>query len=97
MKDLDTIEDRVHCSNPSLEDVVALIAELRKLREESRWIPVTERLPEEMAGVILAFVYQGNRNVTGDAYMNRGSWWSFGIEITDPIAWRPLPKAPEGG
>ena len=68
-----------------------------------RWIPVTERLPENCANV-LAYVV---RNAYGDedapyrkreiaiAYHVNGIWhvdWCSGV---DCIAWQPLPEPPK--
>ena len=74
------------------------------LKSIPRWIPVTERLPENCADV-LAYI---ERNAWGDedvpyrkreiaiAYHVNGMWHVDGCAGVDCIAWQPLPEPPEG-
>lgn len=60
----------------------------------SRWIPVSERLPEECSGVL---VYcPANYNIFL-AYLEQGKWYIFSPDgnesLNEPIvAWMPLPE-----
>ena len=71
-----------------------LVKEIARLREERRWIPVGERLPDEPRRM-LAFV----PSVYGPqvAFVSNGKWqdgteYSIGGRVTH---WQPLPPGPE--
>ncbi len=73
------------------------LTELKKLREQTRWIPVSERLPEDGEIVLIT---------SSDMYLsklkpwcgwkNRNNWYTFTANgsylIKYPIAWMPLPE-----
>ena len=75
-------------------------------RPQGEWIPVGERLPEEMQKVLVWFEYYryGNYNCMyqtyGFGYIYDGKWSSFingetGWQDARIIAWMPLPEPPE--
>ena len=93
---------------PISDAAIALEVALAAL-ERDRWIPVTERLPEEEA----VFVVRKFMGVKGQvppsvytevAYRIGDSWVADSDEYkiarhrhTDPLYWRPLPEPPEEG
>ena len=62
--------------------------------EAKRWIPVTERLPEQ-SGWLLTF---GQQRKTAVVYFSCDECWydddDYDIEVTH---WMPMPQAPENG
>lgn len=67
------------------------LKELKQLREQTRWIPVSERLPEIHKEVIVTDIE------TSDAYQSRyigdGHWeCDNGLFKNRIIAWMPLPE-----
>ncbi len=73
------------------------------VEKESEWIPVTERLPEEMEKVLIWFEYYryGDYNCMfqtyGFGYVIDGKWSPFingetGWRDYNVIAWMPLPE-----
>lgn len=73
------------------------------IKEESKWIPVSERLPEEFQRVLVTIVnYNGNKVVRVSEYYNREGKGVFRIkenyeqwEVGEKglLAWMPLPEA----
>lgn len=59
---------------------------------ESRWIPVSERLPNEKQEVIAT----GNKKVACLLYLD-GKFWSGMLDQTNlVIAWKPMPEEYKG-
>jgi len=80
--------DKCNCT---VENLAGLIDIADKLREEARWIPVTERLPES-AGKYMTF--SGTYGVCQLWFEGR-VFDDCGDTIRDVTHWRPLPKPPE--
>ena len=58
---------------------------------EQRWIPVTERLPERYAAVIVC--REGGKVEQG--YRDIGDWWKvYGTRTKKITHWMPLPEPP---
>ena len=97
---LKQIEKDIHvCSLEStfLEDAksCAIHSAIEELEQEPRWIPVSERLPKELWGVL---VYCPTNDNIFCAYLEKGVWKIFSPEALEEIkeivtAWMPLPKA----
>ena len=80
-------------SSDSYNEFVIALSELPPvIPQEPRWIPVTERLPEEGQMVIACYPTDcGKRVMT--AYYYKGCGFSCGITY----AWMPLPESYKGG
>ena len=92
-----------------LNELKVLREKVRTLLEKDKWIPVTERLPEEKdAGIlkklgtnmrsdyVLATVEVKGERMTVTACTYDGKWdWNMKYAFPDykVIAWRPLPEA----
>lgn len=71
--------------------VQQLANEVLRLREEARWIPVTERLPEREDGDDA-----GNVEVWyEDAIYGKVHFWMFEGDTNIITHWRPMPQGPE--
>lgn len=85
--------DRLHIEAADfLESQQKRIAELE---EKSRWVPVTERLPE-YGEIVLAL---GKRHATSGQFRGTGSdpsWWHWkGNTLKEVGHWMPLPEPPK--
>ena len=71
-------------------------AEIRRLREERRWVPVGERLPEKYQRVIVAFT-PDSRGVVEvcEAVHDFGSDFETDAGCYECSHWMPLPPGPE--
>ena len=62
-----------------------------KLEEQTRWIPVSERLPEDNIHVLCQFYLGG----MGECYLAHGAFHVVGgvvMTCNEVIAWMPLPE-----
>lgn len=70
--------------------------QIDELKSQSRWIPVSERVPDAMESVLVQF-QDGEMTVTWRAPVRRISGfveeWIVGNPRNVVIAWQPLPKA----
>lgn len=91
----------------TLDDFEQTAANCRTLLDALRWVPVTERLPDEGVPVLVTYIGYNTKKAHSDgiakwsieANSHNGGWlWNYedtsvAVEITH---WRPLPAPPEG-
>jgi hypothetical protein len=76
--------DRTRMVNTALDTVI-------EVAEQTRWIPVTERLPEDYIHVLCQFTLNG----MGECYLAHGVFHVVGglvMTCNEVIAWRELPQ-----
>lgn len=92
-------------------EVEQLRAEVAKLREENRWIPIGERMPTERAYYLAVVERLAPEELGGNETRIRimrwmGEDWRYAYHIPEWINeaitetvthWKPLPSAPEKG
>lgn len=82
------------------EQLVEWLKELKQLREQTSWIPVSERLPETEERVLTllddGFVMIGHyidwKDGTPITWVLDGQE-DYNVDTDDTIAWMPLPKS----
>lgn len=77
-----------------------LLQENAELREKQRWIPVSERMPEDCRRVLIAVPYKGHPEcppyVTIGKYYFESNIWIFDFTLQGhPSHWMPLPPCPK--
>lgn len=78
---------------PLLNDAVA---EIKRLRTERRWIPVSERLPEDGQNIIACFAFGSVVGEVGEATFNKRDGWFYNEHgAWGATHWMPLPEPPE--
>lgn len=90
--------DCVKCAKAH-EQLAEWLKELKQLREQTRWIPVSERLPEEAECVLVyaernAYDDKGvfRKKVIDIGWQVDGRWHIDCCNGVDGIAWMPLPE-----
>jgi hypothetical protein len=78
----------------SCSDAIDCLEELLALREENRWIPVSERLPEFYTHVLVYFSDRLEELRVENLYLHQHGWWG-GNPRLKPTHWKPLPSKPE--
>ena len=82
------------CMDALMEDALAVINQLESNASVQKWIPVTERLPEEFKEVL---VYRFTGCEVDSCVSIQKGYWSY-----DPVCeykvthWMPLPEPPKG-
>ena len=96
------LRDERHRHDRYVDFELAEAEELRKLKEQLRWIPVTERLPDKMQQCVCRYVFGENEEYPfyqvlwyfvaeqNPHFQNEGS---MGLRVTH---WMPLPEPPKG-
>lgn len=77
---------------PIIEYVTGLEARVAELELRQRWIPVSERLPEEFTLVLTIC----KNELIISAIIDQGNWYSSFECTLDVTHWMPLPTPPEG-
>ena len=77
-------------------DVCRIAIEAIREQEQRRWIPVTERLPENYISVLVYLPGERPLPTVHEAYIGGdGEWHSpvvYGVENADVTHWMPMPE-----
>lgn len=83
----------------AVSDACVLAVSALREREERRWIPVEERLPQNYISVLVYIPTEEPLPMVHEAYIgDDGEWHSsvfYGIENEDVTHWMPMPKTPK--
>lgn len=87
--------DAIECE--AADEIDRLRSEIARLREERRWVPVGERLPEKYQSVIVALTPDSKGRVeVCEAVHWKGSDFETDRGNYECSHWMPLPPGPEG-
>lgn len=76
------------------EDLCEALDMAIKALEDSRWIPITERLPDKEGDYFTTKINDFDEPILGMTYYRKEWGWSTSYKIT---AWMPLPEHYEEG
>ena len=80
---MDVIHSMDYC-----DDILEMIESQPTIAQESRWIPCSERLPDNDESVLIS-----NSHGVTKAWWNGRSWTSIAVKkYKTVIAWMPLPE-----
>ena len=68
----------------NVKELAERVAELEVMANRYKWVPVTDRLPDERAWLFVCTEYEG---IDGD-YWNGVGWTRY----DDVLAWMPMPE-----
>ena len=93
----DLIEEQQREIERLQNDLILKNDELLKLREENRWIPVGEQLPEEFVSVLVCIPSENPLPTVKEAYLANGAWATkMAIFFMEEVShWKPMPKGVE--
>lgn len=78
--------------NAPLDYQIAFDMAIEALEKQSKWIPVSERLPEEGKDVLITILLRnGVKAVEKSKRADVTMWRGFGRDV-NVIAWMPLPE-----
>lgn len=65
---------------------------LLEKQEKDRWIPVTERMPEENIPILLGVRFKDDFKYFVTTRVDYNYWTGLGRDIRGKLAWMPLPE-----
>ena len=87
------VECHTNCNNCMADHLIAKGVTFAKDNNvPSKWIPVTERLPDAWVDVLSC---DRNKNLTVDCVDKNGKWYSEYTDLEEVTHWMPLPEAPK--
>ena len=95
----DVCQKRLEAADVFSRQIIELEAENAELKAERRWIPVSERLPEDGETVFVIIHdgferFENGNEVARLTYLGNGNWWSWKSERYIVTHWMPLPESP---
>lgn len=91
--------DSIREHHGGMLDVRLVATQMPPVTPTQRWIPVSERLPEDRNIVLVTAYWHENYQVMMASYFGEGLWWCVPfnncgdhMQKLNPKAWKPLPK-----
>jgi hypothetical protein len=84
-------------SNAALDHIEQLQARVQELEQEWRWIPVSERLPEDNDDYLVVTIDKFGDSYQDVAQYIDGLFFDQYDDRIKPSYWQPLPQPPQEG
>lgn len=94
----DVCQKRLEAAEVWSRQIIELESENAELEAERRWIPVSERMPDDWESVLTIDISKSTRDVVSAFYNPETSLWSTPFSSDLWVThWMPLPEPPEKG
>ena len=75
-----------------LNQFIDWIDEADTVEQEQRWIPCSERLPEENEGVLTQAQFKDDGKMAVSSRVDFNYWTGWGTREINIVAWMPMPE-----
>ena len=90
---IDALQEKVfHNVSDEFYGAMQVLDELPSVQPEQRWIPCSERLPEEGEVVLTQAKFKDDVKMAVSSRIDYNYWTTWGTRDINIIAWMPLPE-----
>jgi len=91
------IDDSLANRPTERDSLIVAVQKAFEALEKQRWIPCSEKLPEEGEVVLTQAKFKDDMKMAVSSRIDYNYWTGWGTRDINIIAWMPLPKPYQGG